>query len=254
MKKKISKSAMRVILLVSIVAVIILIVVIFMVGRGGNKKNLVDAVRKRGELRVAIADTGSQFISMEGDTPVGKESEIAKQIAAALGVSVTYIIKTPQELQETIKNGEADIALGCIEKGSAGDMEESTVYGKADIYMVVFPEDYANTKGAFKNKVLGAGESLGSRTGEILKSIEGVSVHSYTDWHQAMADMDAGEIDGYCCYESEAKEFLKKGFRASSLPGLGPEEYVAVAAAGQAEFMNGVNVIIQNYLEPSVEE
>lgn len=223
-------------------------------GAGCARKtsNEVERIQGAGILKVALVDTGSRYMDMAGEEPVGIEPELAKFIASALGVEVRYQVCEKTEALEAVAAGEADIALGCINNsaGLAGEYLTSTSYGKGYFYAVTRTGDYALTVGSFKDSDLGADGNLDEATRTALYQAEGVQVKDYDSWQAAGEDVKEGLIRAYICYEDQAGALLEdEELQVQNVANLKPEEFVVVAAKSDTVLINGINTLIRQFLE-----
>ena len=133
-------------------------------GAGCAKKTAgdVERIQASGNFRVAIVDTDSPYTSLEGETPVGIEPDLAEYIGEMLGVKVQYQVCGKKEALAAVADGEADVALGCLNRSGnlASDYLVSTSYGKGYFYVITKTGDYALTIGALENSPVGVDRGL----------------------------------------------------------------------------------------------
>ena len=67
-------------------------------GCAKKSSNEAEQIKASGVFRVAIVNTGSRYMYMAGDTPMGVEPALAKYIGDALGAEVQYQV-TMQTLE-----------------------------------------------------------------------------------------------------------------------------------------------------------
>ena len=223
-------------------------------GAGCAKKasNEVERIQSTGILRVALVDTGSRYMDMVGEEPVGIEPELAKYVADALGVEIRYQVSGRKEALGAVAAGEADIALGCINNSGslAGEYLTSVSYGKGYFYAVTRTGDYALTVGAFEDSVLGADPNLDVATRTALYQAEGVQVKDYDSPQSAGEAVKEGLIRAYICYEDQAAALLEdEELQVQNVANLAPEEFVVAAGKSDAALISGINTLIQQFLE-----
>ena len=62
--------------------------------------------------------------------------------------------------------------------------------------------------------------------------------------------MKEGRIQGYVCYEKQARALLEdEDLQVQNLMNLEQEEYVIVAPAGSDKLVSGINTLIRQFLE-----
>lgn len=212
----------------------------------------VERIQAEGRLRVAIVDTGSWYTSMDGDTPVGLEPELARYIADALGVPVSYQVCSRDEALGAVSAGEADVAMGCINNSGtlSGEYQVSTSYGKGYFYAVTQTGDYALTIGAFENSSVGVAKDLDEATRASLYQVDGIRLEDYNSAAEGGRAVKDGKIRAYICYENQAGELLEdEELQVQNMVNLDPEEFVVVAAGEDPALISGINILIQQFLE-----
>lgn len=234
---------------------ILLSAAVLLLGVGGCGKKSADrvsAIRQAGEFRVAIVNTESTYTYTSGDSVAGTEPELAKYIGEALGVKTDFLVCTRQEALNAVSEGNADIALGCINgSGSlAGSYLLSTPYGKGFFYAVTKKGDFVMTVGGLENSALGAASGLDDATRSQLYEADGISIVDYPSPDQAAAALKDGKIRAYICYEKQADELLAdEELQVQNLSNLEPEEFVIAAGPSDQTLIDGINTLIQQFLE-----
>ncbi len=244
MKKRTSKRFGAVLLMTAIV--------LSMSGCSGKKDDSVKRIQEAGVLKVALINSDNAYTSLNGDSPVGKEPELISSIAGALGVTVDYQIAGREEALAAVGGGTADLALGCINETSnlASQYLVSTPYARGFFYAVTEKGDYAQTIGAFHDSVIGADHHLDEESISQLYHASAVTVNRYEDAEDAAKAMKDGTIRAFICYETDAKELLKDSkLQVQNLTNLNPENYVIVTGERNQGLMNGINVLIKQFLE-----
>lgn len=221
-------------------------------GCGGGQENRVAAIQKAGVLKVAIVDTDSRYTSLEGQTPVGVEPELVKVIADALGVKPEYQVVGRNEALAAVSGGLADMALGCINDSGrlSGEYQLSTPYGKGFFYAVTRKGDYAWTVGTFEDCRVGVDRRLDEDSRTQLYKADGVTVNEYSSVDAAAEDIRDGRIRAYICYENQAKELLNdEELQVQNVANMDPEEFVILTGKGDSALSNGIDILIQQFLE-----
>ncbi len=233
-------------------AVLLGILALSTAGCGKKSGAEVSAIQKAGVLNVALVDSQSSYTSVQDNTPVGVEPELAAYIAQALNVSPQFQICGKQEALNALNEGTADIALGCISRaaGISAECASSVSYGKGFFYAVTRKGDYALTVGALSNSVVGAAPNLDEVTRTSLYGAEGVSVADISSAEEAAKRLESGEIRAYICYENQAEQFLEdEDFQIQNISNLNPEEFAVAVRKSDQTLLSGINVLIPQFLE-----
>ena len=221
-------------------------------GCSGKTVDKVAAIQQAGVLKVAIVDSGSHYTRLDGSTPVGMEPELIGTISAALGVTTDFQVMGHDEALQAVSAGNADVAIGCLNSSVvlADTHLMSTPYGKGFFYVVTEKGDYAQSPGAFANSVIGVDSVMDSETRGQLYKAEGVTVNEYGSPEAAAADMKEGRIRAYICYENDAEALLSdEELQVQNLFEVDSEDYVIAAGKDAQNLVNGINVMIQQFLE-----
>ena len=220
-------------------------------GCSGKTEDSVKTIQKSGVFRVAIVNSGNQYTSLEGSTPVGFEPELVETIAAALGVTADFQVLDKNAALDAVTAGTADIAIGCID-GTASLVEThsfTTPYGKGFYYVVTEKGDYAQSAGAFANSAIGVNSSFGNDMRVQLSSAEGAVISEYGNPESASADIKSGKIRAYICNEEDARTLLSDPkLQVQNLFNVDAAEYVIVAEKTDATLINGMNTMIAQFL------
>ena len=218
----------------------------------GKKEDSVKAIQETGVLNVAIVNTDSSYTHLEADAPAGMEPELVEMIASALGVTASYQVLDSGAALDAVTSGAADIALGCM-NGTASLSENylySTAYGKGFFYVVTEKGDFAQTAGAFAGSAVGVEHNLGEEIRSELRRPEGVSLLEYSSPEEAARDIKNGNTRAYVCREEQAKRLLSdSGLQVQNLLNVSSENYSVIAGKEDAALINGINVIIRQFLE-----
>ena len=222
-------------------------------GAGCAKKTTgdVERIQASGNFRVAIVDTDSPYTSLEGETPVGIEPDLAEYIGQMLGVQVQYQVCEKKEALAAVADGEADVALGCLNRSGnlAADYLVSTSYGKGYFYVVTKTGDYALTIGALENSPLGVDRGLDEDTRSSLYQAEGVRIADYDSPKAGAQAVKSGAIRAYVCYENQARLFLEDDeLQVQNVSNLAPEEFVVVTGKENRTLASGMDTLIRQFL------
>ena len=222
-------------------------------GAGCAKKTAgdVERIQASGNFRVAIVDTDSPYTSLEGETSVGIEPDLAEYIGEMLGVKVQYQVCGKKEALAAVADGEADVALGCLNRSGnlASDYLVSTSYGKGYFYVVTKTGDYALTIGALENSPVGVDRGLDEDTRSSLYQAEGVRIGDYDSPQAGAQAVKSGAIRAYVCYENQARLFLEDDeLQVQNVSNLAPEEFVVVTGKENRTLASGMDTLIRQFL------
>ncbi len=245
--KKIKKKWVFIPMAVLLILILAVFAIILFQRSSSQKGKLLEGIRQRGVLKVAVSDTETPFLKLENCTVSGMEAELAKRIADALGVQTEFIQVKAEILEEAAAGGEADISFGCVSRDDREMLEQSLEYGITEIYLIMSRDEYANTMGAFADRQMGVTTEAGSAAAGELNRYSDKAPVSYTDLERALVDLDSGMLSLCACSRREAETALKMGYRAAVMPELEAAGVVATIPKGDAAFLNGINIIIQQY-------
>lgn len=223
-------------------------------GTGCGKKAAgdVERIQASGNFRVAIVDTDSSYTSLEENEPVGLEPDLAEYIGQMLGVNVKYQVCEKKEALAAVADGEADVAMGCINNSGSlsGEYRVSAVYGKGYFYAVTKAGDYVLTVGALENSSVGTDAGLDEETKSSLHQAEGIRLVDYSSLSDAARDVKDGAIRAYICYENQAKQLLEdEELQVQNVSNLDPEEFVIVTSRANETLAGGMDTLIRQFLE-----
>lgn len=234
-------------------ALFVLLFGVMTMGCDKREDRSVAMIQSGGILRVAVPDTESVLFYQNGETGdyQGEEAELVTLIADTLGVSVQYLPSDRENFAGKLSTGEADIAIGSIMDCSYLTQNHlySTSYGSGYVYVVTLKGLYAGDLTVFSNKTVGVSTRLAPESANELYAVDGISIQSYDNIDSVSADLLGGKIAGYVCYQPEAEALLEQGdYQVQDAAGVERENYVILAPAGSAELMEGINVVIRQYL------
>lgn len=234
-------------------AALLLILCTMAAGCGKGKDRSVAGIQSCGVLRVAVPDTATTLFRQDEETGEyqGVEAELAASIAEALGVAVQYLPADREEFAGKLSTGEADIAIGSVREDSylIQNCLHSTVYGSGYVYVVTLRGFYVGDIMAFARKTVGVSTQLAPESTNDLYTVEGITLQRYSDTSSVSNDLIGGKIAGYVCYQPEAEMLLEMGdFQVQDAADVGREDYVILAPFGSTELMEGIDVVIRQYL------
>ena len=240
-------------------ALFVLLFGVMTMGCGKKEDQSINMIRSGGVLRVAVPDTESVLFYQDRETGdyQGEEAELVTLIADTLGVSVQYLSADRENFTGKLSTGEADIAIGSIMDCSYLTQNHlySTSYGSGYVYVVTLKGLYAGDLTIFSNKTVGISTQLAPESANELYAVDGISIQSYDNIDSVSADLLGGKITGYVCYQPEAEALLERGdYQVQDAAGVERENYVILAPAGSAKLMEGINVIIRQYLTEPQED
>lgn len=221
-------------------------------GCSGKKDDKVSEIQKVGVFRVAIVNTDSAYTRFDGETAVGIEPDIAETIAQALGVSAEYQVMNRKEALNAVAEGQADIALGCIDASESvrSDYSTSAAYGKGVLYAVTKKDDFIMSVGALENSSVGVASLLNDAARLKISQEGGVTVQDYMETQTAADDIRSGRIRAYICYEAQAEVLAEdSGLQVQNIMNLDAEEYAVISSKDSKTLAGGINTIVCQFLE-----
>jgi L-cystine transport system substrate-binding protein len=159
---------------------------------------LLDDVKQRGTLRIGLEGTFPPFNSKDskGDL-VGFDVDIAKAVAAKLGVKPEFITTEWSAIIAGLQAGKFDVIVNQV--GITDKRKESLDFSRPYTYsnaqLIQRKDDSREFKSLedLKGKKLGVG--LGTNYMDMAKSVPGIDVKTYPGAPEYLRDLAAGRID-----------------------------------------------------------
>ncbi|WJF88920.1 transporter substrate-binding domain-containing protein [Paraburkholderia bonniea] len=172
--------------------------VAFIAATGAHAEDLLDQVKQRGTLRVGLEGTYPPFNSKapSGEL-VGFEVDMAKAIAARLGVKPVFITTEWSGIIAGLQAGKFDtianqVGINEVRKQSF-DFSPPYTYSAAQLVQRKDDTRALTSLEALKGKKLGVG--LGTNYMDMAKSVPGIDVKTYPGTPEYLRDLAAGRLD-----------------------------------------------------------
>lgn len=165
---------------------------------GGAQADLLDDVKKRGTLRVALEGTYPPFNYRDDKGELaGFDVDIAKALANKLGVKPEFTTTEWSGILAGLQAGKYDVIVNQV---AATDKRRET-FDFSEPYVVSSPQLIVRanetrplaTAGDLKGKKIGVGQ--GSNYADLARSIEGAEVKVYPGAPEYLQDLATGRID-----------------------------------------------------------
>jgi len=163
-----------------------------------HAEDLLDTVKARGTLQVALEGTYPPFDSKnaQGDL-VGYDVDVAKALAAKLGVKPVFITTEWSGIIAGLKAGKYDVIVNQV--GITAQRKEAFDFSPPYTYSVSQLIQRKNDDRAFKSlddlKGHKLGVSLGSNYNDMAKAVPGIIVETYPGAAEELSDVASGRID-----------------------------------------------------------
>ncbi|HEY9104399.1 transporter substrate-binding domain-containing protein [Chitinimonas sp.] len=164
---------------------------------GAQAADLLDAVKQRGSLKIAVEGTYPPFNYRQDGKLTGFDVEIAELLAKKLGVKAEFVTVEWSGILAGLQAGKYDVIVNQVaatdKRREVLDFTQPYVYSGAQL--IVRKDDKRNFKGLedLKGKKLGVGQ--GSNFAELAKSVEGVEVKTYPGAPEYLQDLALGRVD-----------------------------------------------------------
>ena len=158
---------------------------------------LLDDVRQRGTLRIAVEGTYPPFNFKEKGELAGFEVELAKALASKMGVKAEFSTSEWSAMLAGLQANKYDVVMNQV--GITEKRKE--VFDFSALYTVSSPQLIVrkNEKREFKSltdlkgKKLGLGQ--GTNFGDLAKSVGGIDIKTYPGSAEYLQDLALGRID-----------------------------------------------------------
>lgn len=159
--------------------------------------DLLDTIKSRGTLRVGVEGTYPPFNFKEGQTLTGFDVEVARAVAARLGVKPEFSTVEWSALLAGLQAGKVDMVVNQVtitpEREKTFDF--STPYTVSSPQLIVRKDEKRafNSLSDLKGKKLGVGQ--GSNFADLAKAAGGIDVKTYPGAQEYLQDLALGRID-----------------------------------------------------------
>lgn len=226
---------------------------LFLSGCGKTKDDTIARIQSAGVINVAVPNKDSAFLYLdESGSYAGTDAELVDSIASALGVGIRYIPDDTDSFTNLLTTGGADIAIGTI---SSKDYDTtrfsaSESYGSDFLYVITPRGVYPGDLCIFDDQEVGIEADLSSNAEGSLYVIKNPAITKYRSIEDAASDLEYDRIKAFFCYSDSAEKMLELGdFQIQNVADVDKDEYVILTGQDRTQFLHGVNICIQQYLE-----
>lgn len=159
--------------------------------------DLLDTVKQRGTLRVALEGTYPPFNYKENGQLAGFEVELANALAQKMGVKAEFSTSEWSAILAGLQAGKYDVVINQV--GITDKRKEtfdfSEPYTVSSPQLIIRKDEKRDFKSLadLKGKKLGLGQ--GTNFGEIAKAVGGIEIKTYPGSSEYLQDLALGRID-----------------------------------------------------------
>jgi cystine transport system substrate-binding protein len=163
-----------------------------------HAEDLLDTVKARGTLQIALEGTYPPFDSKNAQGElVGYDVDVAKAVAAKLGVKPVFITTEWSGIIAGLKAGKYDVIVNQVgitpQRQASLDFSPPYTYSVAQL--IQRKNDTRNFKSLDDLKGHKLGVSLGSNYNDMAKAVPGIIVETYPGAAEELSDVASGRID-----------------------------------------------------------
>jgi polar amino acid transport system substrate-binding protein len=215
-------------------------------GAGGGAGPALDqawaAARVRGELRVAVDVGFRPFVDQRGGELVGYDVDLARAVAAQLGLRAVFVPVGFDALYSALVSGQADMIASALpyapEEGQRARF--SSFY--FDAGQVLLAAERSPVAGAADLVGRRVGVALGSDADALARRMTGLDLRStYDEPGQAIADLRAGKLDAVICDNVSALGAVQSAPGLRIVAALSSQPYVLAVPASAFQLQSEVN-------------
>lgn len=184
-----------------------------------------------GTLRVATDPTYPPFAAGTPDDPTGYDADLARLLAAGLGVQVVFVPTPFDNLYDVLRNGEADVTIAALTVRA----EERTRVRYSSPYLDAGPLLLVRAGAPYRELADLAGRSVGAELGSdgdmaartLARQMPSLRVDSsFESNHEALAALLAGRLDSAAFDGVTALTYLNTTAGLRALPSPDPAPLV----------------------------
>ncbi len=218
-------------------------------GCGGKKQATIKRIQSAGVLNIAVCNADHKWKTLETN-----EESILNSISSLLGAQGNVIFAdTPEDAFAKLTSGEADIAIGALTNDTldayadAKGLAATETYAQSRIFVVTKRGDYSDCEAAFQDRTLAVSQELVDDKNSFATA--GISTGKMTETavENISGSLLSGSVDGYVCTRGEAEYLLSSAggsLQAQVMTDQDPQQYVAVVADGDSQFLSGINQVM----------
>jgi polar amino acid transport system substrate-binding protein len=203
-----------------------------------------EEVQRRGELRVAAdPSAGQPYFAQSGEAFTGFEAELARALAAQLGVKAVFVATPWAKLLDAVREGRVDVAINALEIEACPDVRFSQPYYVASQGLLVKKAD-TRIYGVKDLSGRAVGTTQGSVAAAVLQNLpKPAKVKAYPDTASPFKALATGQVEAVLLESAMVRWQAKQQpamFRLAGLPML-PRPYGAAVRDADATLLDGLN-------------
>ena len=158
---------------------------------------LLDTVKQRGTLRIAVEGTYPPFNFKEKGQLAGFEVELAKALAGKIGVKAEFSTGEWSAMLAGLQANKFDVVINQVgitdKRREAFDFSEPYTFSSPQLIVRKNEKREFKTLADLKGKKLGLGQ--GTNFGDLAKAVGGIDVKTYPGSPEYLQDLALGRID-----------------------------------------------------------
>lgn len=210
-----------------------------------HAQDLLDTIKQRGTLRVALEGTYPPFNFRENGQLIGFEVELAHALATKLGVKAEFTTSEWSAILAGLQAGKYDVVINQVtitdKRRQAFDFSTPYTYSSPQIIVRKNDTNPPASLQALKGKKLGVGQ--GTNFAELAHKAGGIEVKTYPGAQEYLQDLAVGRIDA-ALNDSLLIPYLVKKTRLPVKPGAtldSVEQSGIPFAKGNPKFKTALN-------------
>jgi L-cystine transport system substrate-binding protein len=210
--------------------------------------DLLDAVKQAGVLKIAIEGTYPPFTFRgAGGSLEGFDVDVAKAVAAKLGVKAEFVVTEWGGIIAGLKEGKFDVIVNQVtitpERQQALDFSQPYVFSAAQLIQRAKDDRQITALADFTgDKTLGV--TAGSNYHQMARAVSGINVKTYDGAPEKLTDLVRGRIDATIDDRLMVAHVIKQ-FRMPLRPGAilkGPQQEMGIPfRKGNPNFAKAIN-------------
>jgi L-cystine transport system substrate-binding protein len=210
--------------------------------------DLLDAVKKAGVLKIAIEGTYPPFTFRgAGGSLEGFDVDVAKAVAAKLGVKAEFVVTEWSGIIAGLKEGKFDVIVNQVtitpERQQTLDFSQPYVFSAAQLIQRAKDDRQITALADFTGeKTLGV--TAGSNYHQMARAVSGINVKTYDGAPEKLTDLVRGRIDATIDDRLMVAHVIKQ-FRMPLRPGAilkGPQQEMGIPfRKGNPNFAKAIN-------------
>lgn len=164
---------------------------------GASAADLLDTIKQRGTIRVALEGTYPPFNYKEDGKLAGFEVELAHALAQKMGVKADFSTSEWSAILAGLQAGKYDVVINQVgitdKRKETFDFSEPYTISSPQLIVRKNETRQFNTLADLKGKKLGVGQ--GTNFGEIAKAVGGIDIKTYPGSSEYLQDLALGRID-----------------------------------------------------------